>query len=349
MTTFDTAYEEAKLTSANARIAVLQLSVMLGSGISITKTLESMAEAQQQEVRVFALGLFRGISRGLSLSEAMKQASSYLSRAQIALIKAGEETGRLPFVLKKLSLRMENDYRLRQQLFSALIYPVGILVVAGIMALFMTTYMLPELLNAAGNSLGPPPWPTRVLILLTDWSGTLTILLVASLASIPWLMSSVPMATNLRNWLLFRSPIVGTINREAEFARISGQLALLLYAGLNLDRALVLVATNDPSLEGALAEVLRGITGGSTLAEAFAETGEFSKQFVALVEVGEETGQLHRTLQRQADSQEEELLRTLDEATKLIEPLAMAVLGVVVGFVVIGCFLPIYQVISESL
>ncbi|MCA9781880.1 MAG: type II secretion system F family protein, partial [Candidatus Eremiobacteraeota bacterium] len=95
--------------------------------------------------------------------------------------------------------------------------------------------------------------------------------------------------------------------------------------------------------------VLQDLTTGSTLAQAFAATGEFPTDFVALMEVGEETGRLSRSLHRQAEYLEVQTEREMQDLVKLIEPLTMMVLGAVVGFVILGCFLPIYQVVSQTL
>lgn len=349
MTELESQEVDLQLSAANARLAILQLSVMMRSGISITQALHSMTQAKQSQVADFADGVYRGIARGKTLSRSVSDATSYFSEAQVSLIRAGERTGRLPFVLDKLSDSLGTEIRLRQQLTSALTYPVGVLIVTMLMAIFMTTYMLPQLLSAAGTVLKDPPWPTRVLSSLADHGGMLVFVCLIAVCSIPWFMSSVPLATQLRSWVLFRSPLIGTVGRKSDLARISGQLGMLLHAGLNLDRALMVLKPRDPNLQMALPRVLKHVMRGESLASAFQMAGPFGSEFVAFVEVGEETGRLATALERQSRSLEEMSRMAVDDAVQWIEPMAMMFLGAVVGFVLLGCFLPVYQVVFQSL
>ena len=342
-------YEQAKLTTHEARLAILQLSVMLNSGISITKCLESMLEAPQAEISKLAEGLFYGISRGLGLAESLSQATKSYSKVDLSLIKAGETSGRLALVLNKLGERLDKQQQLRTQLVSALTYPVGIVVVTSLMALFMANVMLPQLLSAAGQALESPSWSTRILLGLSEYSGTVTFLVVIAIASVPWFFSSVPLAIQIRSWLLFRSPGLGTIGRHSELARTSGQLAILLYAGITIHRALGLLESEDPDLEFAYAAALRNIANGLSLTESLAKTEKFERDFLALIEVGEESGRLERALDRQARYLEEQTHEKLQDGIKLIEPLAMVFLGGMVGLVILGCFLPIYQLVAQNL
>lgn len=349
MQTQEPLYEELEISAANARLAILQLSVMMNSGISISRALESMTQARQSQVADLAEGIFRGIARGMRLSQAISATTGFFTEAHISSVQSGEKTGRLPFVLQRLSDNLDKDLRLRQQLKSALTYPVGILIVTALMALFMTNYMLPQLLSAAGTALKDPPWPTRVLSAISEHGGLLTFFFLIMVCSIPWFFSSVPLATQIRNWVLFRSPVVGTVGRNSDLARLSGQLALLLHAGLNLDRALLALRPRDPELRQAIPKVLKGVMRGLSLAEAFSSTGKFSREFVAFVDVGEETGRLGRALDHQSAILEESSRMAVDDAVQFIEPLAMLFLGGLVGFVILGCFLPIYQVVFQGL
>lgn len=342
-------YEQAQLSSHEARLAILQISVMLNSGISITQTLESMVKAPQKEISKLAEGVFFGISKGLGLAEALGQATRSFSQVDLSLIKAGEASGRLAMVLEKLGNRLDKQQQLRTQLLSALAYPIGIVLVTSLMALFMTNFMLPQLLSAADQSLESPAWSTQFLMGISEYSGTVTLLLLLSLGLIPWLWSSMPLALSIRQWVFFRSPVIGTLGRHSELARTCGQLAILLYAGITLHRALGLLKSHDPDLEFAYAAALRGISNGLTLTEALAKTEKFEPDFLALIEVGEESGRLERALDRQSLYLEEQTYSKLQEAIKLIEPLAMLFIGSIVGLVILGCFLPIYQIVAQNL
>lgn len=338
-----------KLKPEMAKIAVLQLSVMLNSGVSITRAVEALMKSDDATLRSFGESILQSISAGYYLSQALQRATDSFTKAQISLISTGERTGRLALVLRRLSEQMEREDNFRRQLGSALIYPTGILIVTGLMALFMMNFMLPQLLEAVGTLIKNPPLPTRILAALSEHGGTTTLLCLVSLCSAPWFFSSVPQAQAIRTWLLFESPVVGRIGRNTEISNLSRQLALLLDAGLTITHALDALHSRNPKLNRAMRAVLEDLTTGSTLAQAFAATGEFPTDFVALMEVGEETGRLSRSLHRQAEYLEVQTEREMQDLVKLIEPLTMMVLGAVVGFVILGCFLPVYQVVSQTL
>lgn len=252
-------------------------------------------------------------------------------------------------VLQKLCERMDREQQIRQRLISAVTYPVGILVVGLTMVAFMATYMLPRFLESAGSALSDPPWPTRVLIAVSDNSGVLVMSSLMVLASLPWLASEVPAAVAIRTWILYRSPVVGTAMGLLERARLCNEFGLLLDAGLTVHRAMKCLVLGDPRLRDALKRATRYLVEGSSLSESFAQTGAFSPTFVAIIEVGEETGRLSKSLVQQAGLLEETAERYIDGAVKMIEPVVMIILGFFVGFVVLGCFLPIYKMVAENL
>lgn len=341
--------DKVKLDSNEARIAVLELAVFLNSGVPLTLALQSMMGSEMPSIGHFANGVLRRIESGQPLSRAVEQTSSSLGPVVLSVIRAGEQTGRLARVLTDLSARMDKLHRSRSQLLSALAYPAGILLVTGILVFFMTTYMLPRFLAAAGPALKNPPWPTLLLMRIADAGAPLTLLLLVAICSIPWFLSEVPAATRARNWILYESPLVGTIGRASELARVCADLGLLLDSGMTLDRALKTLCPSDPSITLALDSISKSIRAGETFTEAVAKAPAFPRLFGAFVAVGEETGTLPKLLRAQAALLDADTEFKTTETIQLIEPAALAFLGAVVGFVVLGCFLPIYQLISDNL
>lgn len=338
-----------KLDSNEARLAVLELSVFLNSGIPLSVALSSMTRSEFPAVSLFAEGVLKRIESGQPLSRAVEATSGSLGPVALSVIRAGEQTGRLARVLSELSARMDRLHRSRSQLISALSYPAGILVVTGLMVFFMTTYMLPRFLLAAGPALKDPPWPTLLLMKVASSGAPLTLLLLVAACSVPWFMSEVPAAERARNWVLYESPLIGSIGHSAEMARLCGDLALLLDSGMNLDRALKILTPGDPRLAQSLKDVTRSLHHGETFSQAVCQAQAFPRLFEAFIAVGEETGTLPKLLRTQAEILDADTEHRTNETIRLVEPAALAVLGAVVGFVVLGCFLPIYQLVSDNL
>ena len=338
-----------KLDSNQARMAVLELSVFLNSGISLHVALNSMMRSEMPAVALFAGGVLKRIETGYPLSKAVMATSGSLGPVGLSVIRAGEQTGRLARVLAELSARMDRQHRSRSQLISALTYPAGIVVITGLLVFFMTTYMLPRFLLAAGPALKNPPLPTLLLMKVASAGAPLTLLLLMAACSVPWFMSEVPAAARARNWLLYESPVIGDIGRSADMARLCGDLGLLLDAGMTLDRSLKILSPGDPRIAQSLLAVNRSLQLGETFGEAVRNAEAFPPLFEAFVAVGEETGTLPKLLRLQAEILEADTEHKTTETIRLIEPAALTILGMVVGFVVLGCFLPVYQLISDNL
>ncbi len=321
----------------------------MNAGISLDKALESLAKVDQPAVGRFSENVYRGIATGSTLSESFERATSSFGPAVISMVKAGEQSGRLVFVLLQLSDRLERAQQIRNQLVSALSYPAAILAGGGVMLVFMTTYMLPRLLSTIGSIIDSPPWPTRVLMALADSGGLIFSLLLMFACSVPWFLSDVSAASRFRNWILFESPVVGTIGSLSEQARLSAEFSMLIEAGMTVTAAMSNLSPSDPTLKDALGEATQGLHSGLSLSESFEKTGRFRKDFVALLEVGEETGRLSQVLKHQADYLEDLVGRLTGDSIKLLEPIAMMVLGFVVSFVILGSFLPVYQLVSQNL
>lgn len=338
-----------KLDSNEARLAVLELSVFLNSGIPLSTALHSMTGSETPALAMFAEEVLKRIEIGYPLSRAVEATTSSLGPVALSVLRAGEQTGRLARVLAELSARMDRLHRSRTQLISALSYPAGILVVTALMVFFMTSYMLPRFLLAAGPALKNPPWPTLLLTKIAAAGAPLTLLLLVGACSVPWFLSEVPAAARVRNWVMYESPLIGPIGHSAEMARLCADLGLLLDAGMTLDRSLKILSPGDPRIAEALRAVTRSLHQGETFSEAVRHAQTFSRLFEAFVAIGEETGTLPRLLRTQSEILEADTEHRTSETIRLIEPAALTLLGAVVGFVVLGCFLPIYQLIGDNL
>lgn len=342
-------HRRIKLSAQNGRLVVLQLSVMLNAGVPILQALEALTKTEETPVREFGFRVLQSVSVGHTLNQSFAKSTDFFSESEISLLRTGEETGKLALLLTRLSEQLEKEQSLRRQISSALTYPLGILVLTGLMALFMANFMLPELLSATENALRNPPLPTRVLSYLAQQGGVVSTLCLVILCSIPWLYSSVPQAQSLRHWLLYQSPVLGRLSGNLELSRLSRQLSLMLHTGLTIRKALSSLESSSQAISDGIHRVLQSLSTGATITESFAEAGPFQPDYLAMIEVGEETGRLAIALERQADYLEVNAQRDLQDLVKLVEPLAMIILGCLVAFVMLGCFLPVYQVAAQTL
>lgn len=340
--------QKVVLRAEEARLITLQLSVLLNAGVGIERSLLALRTTEMGRIRQFAEGVWLRLERGRSLAQAMSAETDSFGQVSISLVEAGEKTGRLVHCLRELSARLDKLHHARSRLIGALSYPLGILVGGSLLVVFMSTFMLPKFMEAVGSMLQTPPWPTRVLLAIADLGEYLAAAFLLALCSIPWLLSDVPAAKKLRAWCLYDSPILGKINSLSDLARVNLDFALMLDAGLTVETSMHVLRPASPVLAEAIPLSLDHLRRGESLSKAL-QLGGFPRSMVAIVAVGEESGSLSQLLNLQGRLLEEEVERRQQDFTKLIEPLAMLALGVAVGFVMLGCFLPVYKLVEVNL
>ena len=219
------------------------------------------------------------------------------------------------------------------------------------MAFFMAFYMFPQLLPFLTGLRVPLPWPTRALIWGTDHLASFLVIftVLAGWAAHLLRSSSNQRIARVRDWLLYRSPVFGKLNRERVYADCLSDLHLLLVASCDLVEGLK--ALNPPWLEQRerVRECVQEIRSGSSFSRAVETSGILPRRFLAQVNSAEETGQLPTTFRLLAAQLEESLTMEVERLVQLLEPAIMAGMGLVTGFIVLATFLPLYSMASTSL
>lgn len=316
-----------------------QLSALLQAGLPVSRALTVTAE----QVGARPLGqelnqILAELQEGYALSRAFRQWDALV----VNLIEAGESGGMLSDCFERLARFYEAQYRLQQKLMTSLTYPLIILVVALVMFLVMITTILPqfsEIYLRLGASL---PAYTRFWIQMSQWlqsplimGGLLGALLLLFLSR-DQLKSYWP---DLEKALVYL-PVVGDLLVQLSAARFARSLGTLLRSGVPISRALVLTHVRLLPLD-ILAEK---ISDGEALNQAM---GGFPRLFpsllTAMVAVGEETGDLSPLLLKTADIYDMELEGTLNRLTSFLEPVIILVIGTLIGSVVVGMYLPMFQ------
>lgn len=338
-----------RISLQEMRDFTLHLSVMLGSGLGLMPSLTLVAECGTPTLSRLAGGLARELFLGHRLSEAMALSSSAFERTVVVMVRQGEESGRLVSVFRELSRRLGDRVNTRERLRSALLYPAAVVGVTGLMVAFMAFYMLPNFMPFVASFRGELPWPTALLMRVTELVVPLTIVSLAGLCSIPWLLSEVPAAAKIRNYLLYESPGLGRLNRCVELAELCEDLELMLSSGVHLLSALRQLQPGDPTLRELVAASGEQISRGLPWWQALESSGVVPPSMVAVVRVAEESGKFGKMLRFQARllRQDAELAR--ERLLQMVEPVLLFFLGAVVGFVLLACFLPIYQLAAQAL
>ena len=331
------------------QIFVLQLSMMFNAGVSLMDALDSLSASRDPKISEVAYELARRLERGERLSTAMGRMPNTFDRFVVSIIRTGEETGTLSLILVELARRLRLSSERRNALKGALTYPLAILSISGCMVCFLVLFMMPRLLPMLVDLGADLPWPTKILWSLVQYGQVAAVLAVlTAAAAVRFARSKHPKAELAKGWILCETPLLGTIQRLSSLAQLCHDFSLLLRCGTDSMKALLLLAeqTKDPGLKRMLQRCREEIRAGKTVAEALESDPAATQLVTAFVQVGEETGRLEYLLGRVGALMDDRADSARQTFIDLFEPLVMFVMGLLVGFVVLACFLPVYQLIS---
>ncbi len=342
----------------NLSLYTRQLAAMVNGGIAVNRAFHFVAKGEDQRLNACMERVANSIEGGKSVSQALSEQPRVFGDTYVALTKAGETSGSLDVILNKLATLLEKNVTLKKRVQSTFAYPAVIAVVAlSIIALFVF-YIVPMLLpmfDSVGIAL---PWPTLVLIhgsrLLSNPYVCIPIVLsaVTIFATMFWLAAESDRAPAIKfafDQNILKVPVLGKLLHVAISARVLYTMSTMLSSGVMLAEVLVTcenVAGNrvyTQKLKHARESLLSGVSlfDSLTLYEVFDMTA------LQMIKVGEETGRLDDLIGRVARMYEEDLEIQLDNLASLIEPLIMAVMGAIVGFVVVASFLPMIQLVQN--
>ena len=330
-----------------------QLANLLQSGMPLTVALNSMTHLESKGIPAeVSRGLKQEVSEGRGLSDAMAKQPLVFTDLYINMVRAGESSGSLVEVLRRMASHFEQFAEVQAKFKSALIYPAMVICVgAGIVAFFMF-FMMPkfmEIFNGFGVEL---PLPTKILMgastfVINFWWLIIGVIIMAVILFKRY-QATEDGARQIDEWKM-KAPIVGKVVKLNLFGQFSRTLGTLLQNGVPVLTALKITEQVLPNrlLKEAIAKTRTAVTDGKTLAQPLAQSKVFPQLMVDLVRIGEETGDVPGALNNLADTYESELAIGLRVMTQLIEPLMIIVMAVIVGFLLVSILLPLFQLISQ--
>lgn len=319
-----------------------QLGHLLSAGMTLDESL-SVLERRLKHPKLHGLSqsLHQALLDGRSLSQAMRDYPRIFSPLYVNMISAGEASGALPEIMRRLVLHLADVKALRDRVQQALVYP-AVLVVAGLgLIIVFMTVMVPRLTGFFTQTGQPLPTPTRILLatnhLITGY-WWVAILLVFSVVAIQKLFTRKSDGRKAWDRVIWRMPGYGHIMRFRFFAQFARTLGTLVENGVTLLRSLELLEeiSGNEWVRQKMTEVRRAVVDGASLSTALGAQGIFPEMFIDMMAVGEQTGRFGETMQMIADVYERELDKQVKITSTLIPPVIMIVIASVVGLVVFG-------------
>lgn len=327
-----------------------QLFDLIDSGIPLLRALGITAhQAKYPRFKEMLNQIYALVQGGASFSEALLHYQDAFSMLYINMIKSGEMSGNLVLILERLSSFLENDEEWRSQVKSSLIYPCLILIV-GIGTIFvLLTFVIPRLTDMFQDLSARLPFPTMLLIFISDFFARFWGLMIVGACLLGLLFKRYSLSETGKSQIdrmTLKVPLVGSFVQHSEIARFSRTLSTLLSSGVAIVPALESTSAvlDNAILKTEARKILKCVSAGSSLTESIKLSGFFPDLASSMVAIGEESGRLDTALLKLAISYEKKTESMMKVLTSLLEPLLIAGVGIIIGFVVISMLLPIFQI-----
>ena len=341
------------VNAKNLAVFTRQFSVMIDAGLPLVQCLEILGTQEEDKNFAWVILATRGdVESGASLADAMKKHPKVFDPLFTNMIAAGEAGGILDTILKRLATYIEKAVKLTGQVKSAMIYPVAVIVIATLVVGVILWKVIPTFASLFAGLGAELPLPTRVVIAASNGLVRFGWIVIVGLGAAGYGFKQYYASPNGRrvvDAIVLKMPILGNLMRKIAVARFCRTLSTLLSSGVSILEALDITArtAGNAIVEEAIFTTRKSIERGETIAQPLKQTAVFPSMVVQMIAVGEATGALDTMLGKIADFYEEEVDVAVAGLLTLMEPLMIALLGGIVGGIVIAMYMPIFSLISK--
>jgi len=330
-----------------------QMANLLQAGMPLTVALNSMTHLESKGISSeVSRQLRQEVMEGRSLSDAMSKQPLIFSDLYVNMVKAGEQSGALVVVLRRMADHFERFAQVQAKFTSALVYPAFVAVVGVGIIIFFMTYMLPQFMKLFGNMQMQLPMMTQMLVKVSDvFTGywwLMLMILIAFYIIFKRFQATEDGKRKIDQWKM-GAPVFGKVMKLNLYGQFARTLSTLLENGVPVLTALKITEQVLPNrvIKEAIAKTRDAVTDGKTLAQPLAQSKIFPQLMVDLVKIGEETGDVPGALKNVADTYENELNIALRVMTNMIEPVLIVVMAVGVGFLLLSVLSAMFSLISN--
>ncbi|AMM19773.1 pilus assembly protein PilC [Frondihabitans sp. PAMC 28766] len=329
-----------------------QMSTMIGSGLSLLRTLSILAEQTENPKLAKILTEIReDVETGVSFSDAVGKHTQYLPPIMINMVRAGETGGFLEGALDSLATNFEKEVKLMGTIKSAMTYPVVVLCMSLVAVVVMLLFIVPIFAAMFASLGGQLPLPTRILVIASHAMVYVVPILIVGIGAFMIWWRGHKHDEKVRAFLdplKLKLPVFGPLIQKIAIARFSRNFSNMIGAGVPILTALRIVGevSGNWVLQQALQKVAESVRQGESVAGPLTETEVFPAMVTQMIAVGEDSGSLEIMLVKIAEFYDAEVQATTEALTSLIEPLMIAFLGVVIGGMIVALYLPIFKITS---
>src|SRR5690606_39153807 len=331
-----------------------QFATVINAGLPVVQSLSILQrQAEKQGLKDALKRVREDVETGQNLSDALAKHPRLFNKLYIYLVRAGEVSGNLDCILERFDTYMEKQAALRGKFRTALTSPTVVLVIALAVTWFLLTGIVPQFAQILDQLGGELPVITRALIAISDFLRfqwwLLAIIIVAGIVGLI-MFRRTPNGRRAIDRLLLRTPVVGTLVQKSAIASFSNTFGLLLRSGVNIIESIDITkgTAGNAIVEDILTETKEAVQRGEQISTTLTKYPRvFPPMVSSMVAIGEETGAVDSMLQKVADFYEREVDEAVESLTAALEPALIVFLGVIVGFIVAGMFLPMFSIIGQ--
>lgn len=339
-----------RISNRDLLIFTRQLYAMIHAGVPLVKALKTISEqVTNKRLKQIIKSIVVYIEEGGKFSNALFQYRDIFGDLYISMIRAAEEAGTFEGTLRRLSEYLERMEQLRGKIKSALFYPIFVLVVATIIIVGMMVFVIPMFQKLYADLGGTLPAITQMVIdsgvFLRKYIGWIILGIIIVNILIFQLRKKSRKFRYFTDLILLRLPIFGDLFLKSSIANFSRTFSSLLSSGITLIKALAVSAdtANNEVLRKAIEKVRQQVEAGVSLSLAMSRVSIFPPMVVNMVAIGEHAGSLDDMVAKVADFYEEEVNRTVDALTSIIEPLMLVIIGAIIGVIILALYLPVFK------
>jgi type IV pilus assembly protein PilC len=341
-----------RVKAADLTVATRQLATMVGSGMSLLRTLYVIEEQTENEkLKETWVGVRQDVEAGISLSDALRRHPKVFNELYVSMVAAGESGGILEETLERVADQLEKDDSLRRQVRSAMIYPMLIGGFSLVVLVALVVFLVPVFEKVFKDFGGKLPAITQFTVGLShlvihQWWLVIIVVSAAVYGFRKWKATE----RGREQWDRFKLKLpmkIGDIVQKVALARFSRTFSALISAGVPMLEAIEVTGRTSGNrvIEKAMDEIRNSVKSGGTIAAPMAAVPvAFPGMVTQMVGVGEETGALETMLSKVADFYEDEVAAAVKALTSILEPVMIVLVGGIVGFIVVAMYMPMFKV-----
>ena len=339
-----------KIKPVDIALLSRQIATMLSAGVTLIQTIDMVASGHtNKKMRTLLSEIGASVSAGNPLSVTLRKYPDYFDDLYCDLVETGEQSGALETIYDRIAIYKEKSEALKSKIKKAMFYPIAVVVVALIVTIILLIFVVPqfeEIFSSFGAEL---PAFTQFVLGISRFMQDYGLVVAGAVFAAGSLFSRAhKKSLKLRDWVdakTLKIPVIGEILKKASVARFTRTLATTFAAGVPLLGALdsAAGAAGNSVFRDAILFVKKEVSGGIPMNVGMRTTGVFPPMVVQMIAIGEEAGAVDEMLSKVATIYEAEVDDMVDGLTSLLEPMIMAVLGVVIGGLIVAMYLPIFE------